>query len=106
LHDSIFSLLKSLPNDATFNQGEAFERALSKAKKYGHSYGFDLSAATDRLPLSIQIQLLSGKIGDYLGSLWGFILTAREYRIPRNKYDLDPGVLFYSVGQPMGALSS
>jgi hypothetical protein len=69
LHSSLFSLLGLIPNDATFNQGTAFKRAVSKAEKYGHSYGFDLSAATDRLPLIIQIKLLSGIIGPHLASL-------------------------------------
>jgi len=69
LHSLLFRILSSLPNDSTFNQGVAFKRAVSKAEKSGHSYGFDLSAATDRLPLIIQIKLLSGIIGAHLASL-------------------------------------
>jgi hypothetical protein len=69
LHDSLFEILSGLPNDATFNQGAAFKRAVSKAKESGHCYGYDLSAATDRLPLIIQIKILSGLIGNHLGSL-------------------------------------
>jgi len=69
LHDSLFRVLSTLPNDATFNQDAAFKRAVSKAEGSGHSYGFDLSAATDRLPLILQIKLLSGIIGGHLASL-------------------------------------
>jgi len=69
LHDLLFQVLLSIPNDATFNQGSAFKRAVKKAKESGHSYGFDLSAATDRLPLIIQIRILSGIIGNHLASL-------------------------------------
>jgi len=106
LHDSLFKVLSLLPNDSTFNQGAAFKRAVSKAEKSGHSYGFDLSAATDRLPLIIQIKLLSGFIGDHLASLWGLILTERDYYLPENKFGIPEGNLRYAVGQPMGALSS
>jgi len=69
LHDLLFRLLSSFPNDSTFNQDSAFKRAVSKAEKFGHSYGFDLSAATDRLPVILQIKLLSGIIGPHLASL-------------------------------------
>jgi len=99
--------LSSFPNDSTFNQDAAFKRAVSKAEKFGHSYGFDLSAATDRLPVILQIKLLSGIIGPHLASLWGVILTERDYLCPSSKsFDIEGGYLRYAVGQPMGALSS
>lgn len=69
LHDLLFKILSGIPNDATFHQGQAFKRAVSKAELSGHSYGFDLSAATDRLPLILQIKILSGIIGNHLGPL-------------------------------------
>lgn len=59
LHDSLFSFLKSLPNDATFDQSLAVKRCFEKVEKCGKSFGYDLSAATDRLPVSIQTQILS-----------------------------------------------
>lgn len=106
LHDSLFSLLKTIPNDATFDQDLAFKRAISKSKESGHCYGFDLSAATDRLPLIIQIKILSGFIGGHLASLWGVILSSRDFYIPENKYIPGDYFIRYAVGQPMGALSS
>jgi hypothetical protein len=33
---------------------------MKRSVEFGCSYGYDLSAATDRLPLSLQIKLLSG----------------------------------------------
>jgi len=63
LHDTLFSILKRIPNDGTFDQNLAFERSCQKATKYGCSYGYDLSAATDRLPIKLQ--------GDILASLFG-----------------------------------
>jgi hypothetical protein len=52
--------LKNLPNDGTFDQTRSYERARAKSIKYGFSYGFDLSAATDRLPISLQRAVLLG----------------------------------------------
>jgi hypothetical protein len=65
----LFKLLSKIPNDATFDQSAAFKRAVSKAEDYGHSFGFDLSAATDRLPLILQIKILSGFMGSHLAHL-------------------------------------
>jgi len=58
LHEWLFQLLDKIPNDGTFNQEAAFSRAQVKAKKYGVSFGYDLSSATDRLPRSIQVKIL------------------------------------------------
>jgi len=63
LHDSISSILKSLPNDGTFNQRAAVTRCFSKAESAGLSYGYDLSAATDRLPIVLQVAVLSPLFG-------------------------------------------
>jgi len=63
LHNSIFAFLKSRSNDATFDQGEAVKRCFTKVKEYHCAYGFDLSAATDRLPISIQVDVLSSLFG-------------------------------------------
>jgi len=106
LHDALFEILKKIPNDATFNQGAAFKRAISKSQRSGHCYGFDLSAATDRLPIDLQVSILSGLIGKHLAALWRLILVDRDYYIPSNKYGIEVFSVRYSVGQPMGALSS
>jgi len=68
LHDYLFSILKSLPNDGTFNQDLSFKRAQEKSIKYNCSYGYDLSAATDRLPISLQVAILGDLIGVELAS--------------------------------------
>lgn len=106
LHDALFSLLKTIPNDATFDQNAAFQRAILKSKNSGHCFGYDLSSATDRLPLVLQVSILKGLIGPHLASLWGLILTNRDYFIPANKYGIEQFSIRYEVGQPMGALSS
>lgn len=59
LHLALFSILKRLPNDATHDQEAAVKRCFAKADEYGLSFGYDLSAATDRLPISLQVEVLS-----------------------------------------------
>jgi hypothetical protein len=69
LHDYLFNLFRNLPNDGTHNQERAFELAMELAKKYNGSYGFDLSSATDRLPVVIQSYFLSILFGKRFGEL-------------------------------------
>lgn len=108
LHDFIFKFLKNLPNDGTFDQNLSVLRAKEKAARFGQSFGYDLSAATDRLPISLQIRILSDLIGSKKAELWGKILVDRDYILSSDEH-LGKGVtksLRYKVGQPMGALSS
>jgi len=58
LHTWLFTLFKRLPNDSTHDQEAAFNYAVKLCNKWGQSFGFDLSSATDRLPVSSQICLL------------------------------------------------
>jgi hypothetical protein len=69
LHQFLFSILKKLPNDGTFDQDLSFKRAQAKAIKFGCSYGYDLSSATDRLPIKLQVGILSSLIGEELAQL-------------------------------------
>jgi len=59
----LFSFLRSLPNDGTFDQHASVLRCKDKADKAKLSFGYDLSAATDRLPLYLQIAVLKPIIG-------------------------------------------
>jgi hypothetical protein len=59
IHEMLFAFLKGLPNDGTFDQHASEMRARSKAINAGRSYGYDLTAATDRLPIEIQSALLN-----------------------------------------------
>jgi len=64
LHDYLFSILSQFPNDGTFDQRASVNRCHVKAKVSGASYGYDLSAATDRLPVVIQEAVLSSLLGE------------------------------------------
>jgi len=112
LHSSLFKLLRSLPNDGTFDQESSFRRAQEKATASGKAFSVDLSSATDRLPISIQADILDIFTGvEGFGSAWQKLLVSREYFIPEtdkvSSYGLPKGKgLTYATGQPMGALSS
>lgn len=104
LHDMLFQFLRTLPNDATFDQNASVKRCMVKAAKSGLSFGYDLSAATDRLPLLLQVEILN-KIYPGIGGPWSNLLVGRDYRAKFDEFSVDDH-LRYEVGQPMGALSS
>jgi len=105
LHDLIFQMLRQMPCDGTFNQGAPLQRLLllhKEGKFVGHNFhSFDLSAATDRLPIRLQCDILGYYIGTVAANLWGRLLTERDWYLK----DTDSNYR-YAVGQPMGALSS
>lgn len=45
------------------------KRSAGKAERSGCAYSFDLSAATDRLPIKLQEALLNKFFGNSLGTL-------------------------------------
>jgi hypothetical protein len=109
LHKYLFEILRAIPNDSTFNQAKGINRLNSLIKVNGLKkvYSFDLSAATDRLPIDLQADILSSILKDKaIGPLWKEILVDRDFFIRKNQYGLSSGVVRYAVGQPMGALSS
>lgn len=110
LHDWIFSKLALIKQDGTFDQGAPVERLLEwmVANQTSWSASYDLSAATDRLPVVIQVELLKPLLGDEMALLWADLLTKRAYVLPKiaKSYNLGFNEVRYAVGQPMGALSS
>lgn len=63
LHKALFSFLRDLPNDGTHDQHASVQRCFEKAARYGLSFGYDLSAATDRLPIALQQSILESLLG-------------------------------------------
>jgi hypothetical protein len=121
LHKAIFGLLGRIPQDGTFDQErpirnlftwkEANEKKFSKPISL---YSFDLSAATDRLPIVLQKVLLSPFLTSWGAELWSCLMVGRKYHCPKTiKFGNGPkqtvselGYVQYATGQPMGALSS
>jgi len=114
VHDALFELLKKVPNDGTFDQEASVSRSVEKSERYGCAYSFDLSSATDRLP-----RVLTGKILENLFSIsgyseaWQSLMADRTFCFSASVKKKYPHLLEdqsneyrYSVGQPMGGLSS
>jgi hypothetical protein len=108
LHEYLFSILRLIPQDGTFDQLAPI--ALLHAKGHRHFWSLDLSSATDRLPILLQGALLSRLITAHGANLWMSLLVGRTYALPRRVlFTLDedsPRFVKYAVGQPMGALTS
>jgi hypothetical protein len=103
LHLFLFKKLKLIDEDGTFDQDKPFNSLLSRlSREKPVLHGFDLSAATDRLPIDLQQDILK-LIGFNLP--WKSLLDIKWYpNFSINNDIVDP--VSYSVGQPMGALSS
>lgn len=97
IHRVLMKLLKGIKNDCTFNQSN-FEH-LSKLP--GPFYSFDLSAATDRMPMWLQFRVISNIIGKQKAEAWVRLLTSREFAVQKLSTPVK-----YGCGQPMGAYSS
>lgn len=135
LHKFLFNKLRELSDvDGTFNQNYPFDRLLRRNSKIKPTlYGFDLSAATDRLPIVLQEDILK-LIGfnlpwrtlldiDWYLNFEGtakvepFMFDIRDIpkldadsnkalALPFNRGNVPVDSIRYAVGQPMGALSS
>jgi len=103
LHDLLFEMLRGIPQDGTFDQGKPLRALLDRHTKTENPFiaSLDLSAATDRLPISLQKLLLSVLLGERFSELWKSLMVDRDYAVPNSVRTVR-----YAVGQPMGALSS
>jgi len=110
LHNYLFDLLRLIPNDGTFDQEASIRRSQEKAVSSGCAYSFDLTAATDRLPVVLTAFIFSKLIGIRgFGAIWRNIMVKRPFAfnaLVAEKLKVSDGPYFYEVGQPMGALSS
>jgi hypothetical protein len=84
VHKYIFSLLRSLPSDATFDQLGSVKRFSEQLMARGTKrvYSLDLTAATDRLPLSLQTILLGLLLDERIAVAWASLLVGRWYTLP------------------------
>lgn len=67
-------MLKSIDQDGTFDQHRPFNNLIESGN--GKFFSFDLSAATDRLPIELQrdiLNILSLNLGTYWSSLLDFV---------------------------------
>jgi len=113
LHDWLFTILRQLPGDGTFDQGGAIEylRHYVSEHKINRVDSFDLTAATDRIPVHLQVVVLGSVLGWPQADAWARLLVNRDYFLPGEVPGRIPAAALpekvrYAVGQPMGALSS
>lgn len=111
LHKWVFQLLRLIPQDGTHDQLAPLTRMLTllQEKKMTKVFSFDLSAATDRLPISLQKEILVPILTRKGVEAWANLLVGRDYVIvaaDRKAYGLKETSVRYAVGQPMGAYSS
>lgn len=58
LHTYLFEVLKGIEQDGTFDQAAPLKRLLDSKGPDSFIASYDLSAATDRLPIDLQVQIL------------------------------------------------
>jgi len=89
LHDRLFDLLRTIKTDATFDQVPTVRRFAERVKSMGirKIYSFDLTAATDRIPIQVQSEILSLVYGIDFGDAWADLLVKRWYDVPFPSWD-------------------
>jgi len=95
LHSYLFSVLKRIPQDMTFDQG-AFLNIVANKEIY---YSIDLSNATDRFPMETIVLLLKGRLPHDYVEAWRSVMVD-------SPFDYYGKMISYAVGNPMGAYSS
>jgi hypothetical protein len=104
LHDRIFSILKDIPSDGTFDQLAPAKELLTVGRLSKETWwSLDLSAATDRFPLVFQQSVIGHLVNPLYAAAWANLLVDRSYLLPKG---YTPRKVRYAVGQPMGAYSS
>jgi len=107
LHNVLFDVLRTLPNDGTFDQDASYCRVQRKSLEAKGIYCADLSAATDRLPIILQEYILNELFGKQIGTHWADLLRLRPFVVREPLGSLKAGSkVYYGTGQPMGCLSS
>lgn len=100
IHDALMGALRTIHMDGTYAQGDAFDE-VKRATGDGRWIACcDLSSATDRFPIELQVPVLAHLFGDE-----ELALTWREL-ISERKFWYQGKLLQYATGSPMGALSS
>lgn len=107
LHKWLFSILRAIPMDATFDQ-EGSVSSFHREFKGSDFFSYDLSAATDNIPVLVTERILSYALGPSVARVWKLLLVDRPYELPAGclKNPGDRQVIKYGRGQPIGALSS
>lgn len=106
LGDALFSLLRHLPWDCTFDQSKPLDalQASLKAGKTVHSV--DLSSATDLFPLEVQMAVLERLFGNSRQFLDYFREVSRGWWSLPSGLPVDNDHITWTKGQPLGLYPS
>jgi hypothetical protein len=112
IHNYLMNMLRSIWADGTFDQNSLVRRVREWTKEGKQLFSLDLTAATDRLPVALQVEVLRLLLEsqpwpgwlkgnpNLVARLWRSVLTERYFEDPSGRK------VRYAVGQPMGAFSS
>lgn len=100
-HDYLYKLLRNIPEDCTFEQGDK----VAMLPKTGPYYCLDLVSATDRFPATLQRDIISQLIGKDRAESWYNLMVDRDFSVPE-KWGVPGNSVRFAVGQPLGAYSS
>lgn len=100
LHDHLSSILRGIPQDATFDQDAGADSVKLMTLSDEVLYSYDLTAATDRMPISLQKRVMGIILGsESLASRWSHLMVSLPFFYKGQSYH-------YEVGQGMGTYSS
>nr|AWY10991.1 RNA-dependent RNA polymerase [Sclerotinia sclerotiorum mitovirus 33] len=97
LHDELYRILGSLPQDCTFDQQKGVRLMQQYPRSRMHS--LDLKSATDRFPLELQERILAWLTDAGYASAWKDVVNGYDFEFQGRS-------LRWTVGQPLGAKSS
>jgi hypothetical protein len=102
-HRWLFNQLETFKEDGTFNQDRVSEivRGWTSPGGLNQPESADLSAATDSIPIEVQGEIVSHIAGQAFSHTWMKIASDRKFKLPNSGDYIN-----YTVGQPMGLLSS
>jgi hypothetical protein len=99
LHSYLFGVLRKIPQDMTFSQGN-FKEIL---KDCDVIYSVDLKSATDRFPIKTLEDILKCKLPCQYVDHWSNIMVGYPFEFTFRGRSRE---ISYAVGNPMGAYSS
>lgn len=103
VHEFLMDVLKRLPSDGTFNQTGPLKHLVDKEAYYS----YDLSAATDRMPLRCLFYVMEYLFGrSYASAVVNSTLACHRFEVPFVKGKCNVSGVSFVTGQPLGFLSS
>jgi hypothetical protein len=100
IHQVLMSYLGSLDYDGTSSHSRAAKVVQNLTNQSIPIWSFDLTKATDRWPLSLISIVMEHCFGKDIADAWTSVISDRTFEGPNGEQ------VRWSVGQPLGALSS